>query len=88
MLGHGTDEKKWSTSVKTQAKNLAAKRAAQLVIDGNEKEARKVIQQCCNEYGGEYEKLWAKVEGEVAKRRTIFQQAYDATLARLISGGR
>ena len=59
-----------------------------MVIDGNEKEARKIVQQCCNKYGGEYEKLWAKVEGEVAKRKTIFQKAYDTELMRLIRGER
>ena len=88
VLTAGADQKKFESSVSTQAKNLAAKQAAQMVIDGNEKEARKIVQQCCNKYGGEYEKLWAKVEGEVAKRKTIFQKAYDTELMRLIRGER
>lgn len=86
MLSKGADKKKWEQSVKTQQKNIAAAKAAKLILDGKENEAQKLIRSYCSQNEWEYEKMWPKAVAEAEKRKSIFQKAYDETLKILIQG--
>lgn len=86
MVKEGTDPEKFDQSVKTQMKNMAAAKAARLYINGKEDEAKALVRQYCDRNDWEYEKIWPKVMGEVEKRKSVFQKAYDTTLRKLIEG--
>lgn len=86
MLSKGANKKKWEQSVKTQQKNIAAAKAAKLILDGKENEAQKLIRSYCSQNEWEYEKMWPKAVAEAEKRKSIFQKAYDETLKILIQG--
>ncbi|WP_251616090.1 hypothetical protein [Senimuribacter intestinalis] len=86
MLGSGADSKKWDSSVKTQRQNVIAGQAASLLNKGDEVEAKKLIGSYCMKYDWKFEKVWAKVLEESAKRKSTFQKAYDDTIGKLIRG--
>lgn len=86
MLGSGADSKKWDSSVKTQRQNVIAGQAASLLNKGDEAEAKKLIGSYCMKYDWKFEKVWAKVLEQSAKRKSTFQKAYDDTIGKLIRG--
>lgn len=86
MLGSGADSKKWDSSVKTQRQNVIAGQAASLLNKGDEAEAKKLIGSYCMKYDWKFDKVWAKVLEQSAKRKSTFQKAYDDTIGKLIRG--
>lgn len=86
VIAAGADLKKWEASVRSQQKNVAANKAADIVNDKSEAEAKKVVRSYCAKYDWKFEEIWAKTLEAAEKRKSTFQKAYDDTLGKLIRG--